>query len=88
MPVRTRKEWQEPFGDRRQAIAFFGIELDPDSLRRQLDSCLLTDSEVAAGEAGWQELIDPFPSWSSHHHHHDQGCDHDHGSGEHDCCHH
>jgi G3E family GTPase len=88
MPVRTRKEWQEPFGDRRQAIAFFGIELDPDSLRRQLDSCLLTDSEVAAGEAGWQELIDPFPSWSSHHHHHDHGCDHDHGSGEHDCCHH
>ena len=98
MPARTRKEWREPFGDRRQAIAFMGVELDADSLRTQLDSCLLTEAELAAGTESWHELIDPFPSWTSHHHHHhhDHGdeCDHEHehehehGSGEHDCCHH
>jgi G3E family GTPase len=89
MPARTRKEWKEPFGDRRQALAFMGVKLNPDSLRTQLDSCILTDSEGSAGAAGWQDLMDPFPSWSSHHHHdHEHECDHDHEAGEHDCCHH
>jgi G3E family GTPase len=86
MPARTRKEWKEPFGDRRQAIAFIGIGVDPDLLRAQLDSCLLTDSEAGVGPEAWHGLPDPFPSWfSHHHHHHDHECDHDH---EHDCCDH
>jgi G3E family GTPase len=86
MPERTRKEWQEPFGDRRQAIAFVGIDFDPGGLKTQLDACLLTDSEMSAGEEAWQTLADPFPSWSVHSHTHD--CDHDHESGDHECCHH
>lgn len=92
MPERTRNEWREPFGDRRQAIALMGLEIDPAVLNAQLDTCLLTDAEMAAGEDSWRNLTDPFPSWSSHAHHHE--CDHDHGhdhddaSEEHDCCHH
>lgn len=89
MPERTKKEWREPFGDRRQAIAFMGINLDARKLKGALDACLLNDSEMALGEDSWSELPDPFPSWSTHHHHHDEHCDHDH---EHECddddCHH
>ena len=86
MPERTRKQWKEPFGDRRQAIAFMGIDVDPQTLKTQLDACLLTDSEMTAGKEGWRNLTDPFPSWSAHAHEHE--CDHDHEAGEHECCHH
>ena len=51
MPERTRKEWQEPFGDRRQAIALHGIQFRSGRLQAQLDACLLTDSEMAARPA-------------------------------------
>lgn len=87
MPERTRNEWTEPFGDRRQAIAFMGLDFNPDTLRAQLDACLLTDPEMAAGEESWNTLPDPFPSWSVQPHHHE--CTHDHDeSDQHDCCHH
>jgi G3E family GTPase len=86
MPERTRNEWREPFGDRRQAIALMGLEIDPTVLKAQLDTCLLTDAEMAAGENSWRNLTDPFPAWSSHAYHHE--CDHEHASDEHDCCHH
>jgi G3E family GTPase len=88
MPERTRKEWKEPFGDRRQAIAFMGIDFDANALRARLEACLLTDSEMAAGEEGWHDLADPFPSCSTHSHEHEHACGHEHGSEEHDCCHH
>lgn len=86
MPERTAKEWREPFGDRRQAIAFMGIDCDPHRLKAQLDACLLTDSEMAGGEQSWRTLPDPFPSWSGEAHHHD--CGHDPDDEEHECCHH
>jgi G3E family GTPase len=86
MPERTRNEWQEPFGDRRQAIAFMGLDFDPADCQAQLEACLLTDAEMAGGPAGWTTLPDPFPSWTVHSHTHE--CGHDHESGEHECCHH
>ena len=88
MPDRTRKEWREPYGDRRQAIAFMGIDADPATLRAQLDACLLTDEEIAAGPDSWQTFNDPFPSWTHHDHAHHHACDHGHESEEHDCCSH
>jgi G3E family GTPase len=92
MPERTRKQWKEPFGDRRQAIAFMGIDFDPAPLQAQLDTCLLTDLEMAADQETWQTLADPFPSWHghshSHSHSHEDECNHDHESGDHECCHH
>ena len=86
MPERTRKEWHEPFGDRRQAIAFMGLDFDADAFKEQLDDCLLTDSEMSAGPGSWATLSDPFPSWTAHSHTHE--CDHDHEAGDHECCHH
>jgi G3E family GTPase len=92
MPECTRNEWKEPFGDRRQTFAIMALGVDRDTLRSQLDACLLTDQEMAAGPEGWKNFDDPFPSWSSHthhhHHDHDHECDHQHDSEEHDCCHH
>lgn len=85
MPDRTRKEWEEPFGDRRQAIAFMALAIDPEVFKTQLAACLLTDSEMDAGPDTWHALTDPFPSWSGHSHEHE--CDHDHESGDHHCCH-
>ena len=88
MPERTRKEWREPFGDRRQSFAVMALDTDRQILRERLDACLLSDSEMAEGEQRWANFADPFPSWSSHSHaHHEHECEHDHGD-EHDCCHH
>lgn len=80
IPDRLKKEWEEPFGDRRQAIAFMGIDVDAADLSARLDACLLSDSEMTSGEQGWAMLPDPFPSWSPKAHDHE--CD------DHDCCHH
>jgi G3E family GTPase len=80
LPERLKKEWEEPYGDRRQAIAFMGIAADAANLSAQLDACLLSDSEMTAGEPAWAALPDPFPSWSPKVHDHE--CD------DHDCCHH
>jgi G3E family GTPase len=80
IPDRLKKEWAEPFGDRRQAIAFMGIDLNWAELGIRLDACLINASEMKLGELGWATLPDPFPSWST--------STHDHDRGEHDCCHH
>ena len=80
IPERLKKEWAEPFGDRRQAIAFMGIDLNPPELTARLDACLLSESEMKSGERSWAMLPDPFPAWSAKAHDHE--CD------EHDCCHH
>lgn len=87
MPARTRNEWQEPFGDRRQSFAVMALNVSQASLQTQLDNCLLTDDEMVRGEEAWDTFTDPFPSWEhAHAHHHDRDCDHDHDSHEHDCC--
>jgi G3E family GTPase len=80
VPERLKKEWAEPFGDRRQAIAFMGIGMNSGELSARLDACLLSASEMKSGEHSWAMLPDPFPSWSARAHDHD--CD------DHDCCHH
>jgi G3E family GTPase len=90
MPTRTRKEWQEPFGDRRQSFAVMALNVSQDALQHQFDSCLLSDDEMAGGEEMWRSFADTFPSWAAHahaqHHDHDHECGHDHSSHEHDCC--
>ena len=88
MPERTRKEWREPFGDRRQSFAVMARGVDRAALQNSLDSCLLTDEEMAGGPDRWRSFADPFPSWSAHAHthEHDHECDHDHGAHEDDCC--
>ncbi|MCP5250296.1 MAG: GTP-binding protein [Burkholderiales bacterium] len=59
------EKWQEPYGDRRQELVFIGQNLNRHTLCQWLDECLLTDTELEAGEAGWIELRDPFPAWQA-----------------------
>jgi G3E family GTPase len=88
MPEKSRGQWRDPFGDRRQSFAVMTQGGDENTVRNQLDECLLTEKEMAPGENEWRTLIDPFPSWEHvhAHHDHDHECGHDHGSHDHDCC--
>jgi G3E family GTPase len=52
-----------PWGDRRQELVVIGMEMDQDQLTRELDACLLTDAEFAAGPTAWAEYADPFGEW-------------------------
>jgi G3E family GTPase len=53
-------EWDPYYGDRHTHLVFVGLDLDPVEVERRLAACLLTDAELATGEAGWRDLIDPF----------------------------
>lgn len=59
-----KEQWEEPFGDMRQELVFIGQQLDQASMTKQLDACLLSDADLAKGEAFWATLQDPFPEWS------------------------
>jgi G3E family GTPase len=56
--------WDPRFGDRRQQLAFVGIDMNETFLRNRLDECLLDDHELARGPEAWQAYADPFPSWN------------------------
>ncbi len=55
--------WDPAWGDRRQDLLFFGIEMNPARLVAGLDSCLLTDAEMERGTEHWLALPDPFVPW-------------------------
>ncbi|KFA89155.1 zinc metallochaperone GTPase ZigA [Archangium violaceum] len=61
--AQVEREWQEPYGDRRQELVFIGAGLDEKALRARLDAALLTDQEFARGPKAWSRLRDPFPAW-------------------------
>ncbi|MFC4565412.1 CobW family GTP-binding protein [Nocardiopsis mangrovi] len=52
-------DWSDGCGDRCQCISFTGVGLDTDRLVGLLDSCLLTEEEIAAGAAA-DRADDPF----------------------------
>ncbi|HVW27882.1 MAG TPA: zinc metallochaperone GTPase ZigA [Polyangiaceae bacterium] len=58
-----RRDWREPFGDRRQELVLIGIGMNESAMRARLDRCLLTEKEFAAGPKAWARYRDPFPSW-------------------------
>jgi G3E family GTPase len=94
MPEHARKQWKEPFGDRRQTFGIMALDVDRQTLQSALDACLLNDAELSQGPEAWRDFSDRFPSWShqhahSHSHEHEGECDHHHDdSDEHHCCHH
>ncbi len=56
-------DWHEPFGDRKQELVFIGLDMPEEAMRLALESCLLTEAEMALGRTVWAEFDDPFPSW-------------------------
>jgi G3E family GTPase len=57
------KNWTADSGDCRQELVFIGQNIDFTQLTAELDSCLLTDEEMALGVEGWGLLPDPFGPW-------------------------
>jgi G3E family GTPase len=55
--------WQEPFGDRRQELVLIGVDWDKSMQVAMLETCLLSDEEMAKGPAKWATFEDPFPQW-------------------------
>eukprot|EP01130_Rhizamoeba_saxonica_P018158 TRINITY_DN9006_c0_g1_i1.p1 TRINITY_DN9006_c0_g1~~TRINITY_DN9006_c0_g1_i1.p1 ORF type:complete len:461 (-),score=164.51 TRINITY_DN9006_c0_g1_i1:60-1442(-) len=58
-----KEDWIEGVGDKRQEIVFIGIDLDKDQITKELNSCLLTPEEFAAGREEWTKIKDEFPEW-------------------------
>jgi len=59
-----KRNWDPVYGDRRQEIVFIGAHYDEAELRRQLDGCLVEDSDEATADfEAWRHLPDPFPGW-------------------------
>ena len=61
--AQIRRDWVEPWGDRRQELVFIGAGMEESALRAKLDQALLSTGELALGPAGWSALPDPFPAW-------------------------
>lgn len=59
-----KRNWEEPYGDRRQEIVLIGVDLNEHLLTQTFDSCLLTDDEMALGINSWKKFEDPFPKWN------------------------
>ncbi len=57
------QKWLPDTADCRQELVFIGQHIDFSLLTDELDACLLTDAEMALGEAGWKMLNDPFGEW-------------------------
>lgn len=51
------KEWHPEYGDRKTQLVFIGTDLDQQAITKELDNCLLTESELAGD---WSQLVDPF----------------------------
>jgi G3E family GTPase len=57
------ENWDDAVGDARQELVLIGIDMDEAGLRKQLDACLVSDAEMAAGPVVWSRYTDPFPAW-------------------------
>lgn len=63
MVADIQASWQMPFGDCRQELVFIGQNIDAEQTRRELDQCLLSDTELSVGQEEWKTYRDSFPEW-------------------------
>lgn len=59
------REWEEPYGDRRQEIVIIGANMNRDEITEMLEGALLSDAELAGGQKMWDRLKDPFAPWKA-----------------------
>ena len=52
--------WDGEHGDRQSELVCIGQQLDHAAAAAALEACLLTDAEMAGGEARWAAMADPF----------------------------
>ena len=52
--------WDGEHGDRQSELVCIGQQLDHAAAAAALEACLLTDEEMAGGEARWAAMADPF----------------------------
>ncbi len=57
------KNWEKPWGDRRQELVLIGMRLDQARATKLLDKALLTDEEMELGVVKWKRLPDSFPAF-------------------------
>jgi len=50
------KDFEEPYGDRRQEIVFIGAEMNREQVSAAIDKALLTDEEYSKGMEGWKQF--------------------------------
>ncbi|MSR16941.1 MAG: GTP-binding protein [Methylococcaceae bacterium] len=55
--------WQKSFDECKQELVFIGQNMDEQKAIAELNTCLLTDDELAAGENVWRDYKDEFPVW-------------------------
>ena len=58
---RVQGLWDPVFGDRTQELVLIGRKMDRAALMARLETCLLTEEELAPGLATWGAAADPFP---------------------------
>ena len=55
--------WQKSFDECKQELVFIGQNMNELKAITELNACLLTDDELAAGENVWRDYKDEFPVW-------------------------
>ncbi|MBM4253563.1 MAG: GTP-binding protein [Deltaproteobacteria bacterium] len=57
--------WKKGFGDRRNELVFIGVNMDQNSIRKKIESCLATEDEIQQILRGTFRSSDPFPNWKN-----------------------